>query len=134
MRRRVFNLGCLGLLGLLSACLGATAIGYAQEGHPLTGTWTGDWGPSPSQRTHLTIVLNFDGSTVSGIINPGPDSITIPGVTVDVTKWTVHFEADAKGQPVVADGQIEDLASPHRRITGTWRQGTTKGDFRITRD
>src|SRR5438552_13950258 len=27
---------------------------FAQEGHPLTGTWSGDWGVNATQRTHLT--------------------------------------------------------------------------------
>ena len=58
---------------------------------------------------------------------------------LDLAKWTVHIEADAKGGSgapvhIVADGQIEDLGSYHRRIVGTWTQGTAKGDLKLTRD
>ena len=132
MRRRALQ-----LCGLC-ACL-ALAAGFAQQGHPLTGTWTGDWGPTATQRNPVTFVMNWDGQKVTGLINPGPDSIPISSVFVDVTNWTVRIEADAKdqsGKPVhiSAEGRLEDLGSYHRTLAGSWRQGTVKGDFKITRD
>jgi len=108
--------------------------GLAQEGHPLTGTWTGDWGPNATQRNHVTIVMNWDGSNITGTINPGPDSVQIASVFVDLTNWTVRIEADGKDGHIAAEGRLEDIASPHRKLSGTWRQGTAKGDFRVTRD
>jgi hypothetical protein len=133
MRRRVLGVICV------VACLGVVSTALAQEGHPLTGTWSGDWGASASQRTHLTIVLNWDGKAVTGTINPGPDAIPIGGVMLDVTNWTVRIEADAKdasGKPVqlAAEGRLEDISSYHRTIKGTWQQGGVKGDFKLTRD
>ncbi len=121
-------------LGVLIAC-----AGFAQQGHPMTGTWTGDWGPSTTQRNQVTFVMNWDGKNVTGIINPGPDSIPIAGVQVDVTNWTVRIEADTKDKSgaavhISAEGRLDDLGSYHRTLTGTWRQGTAKGDFKITRD
>jgi hypothetical protein len=122
------------------ALLSAVAFGgFAQQGHPLTGTWSGDWGAAPGQRTAVTFVLNWDGQKVTGIINPGPDSIPLTAVYLDVANWTVRFEADAKdasGKPahIVAEGKLEDLASYHRAIKGTWQQGAANGDFRLTRD
>jgi hypothetical protein len=112
---------------------------FAQQGHPLTGTWSGDWGTAPAQRTAVTFVLDWDGQKVTGLINPGPDSIQLSGVYLDVANWTVRFEADGKdssGKPahIVAEGKLEDIASYHRTIKGTWQQGSTKGDFRLTRD
>lgn len=132
MRRRA-ALGCL-----LALCM-VTAIVYAQEGHPLSGTWSGDWGPGTTPRTHLTIVLNWDGKNVTGTINPGPAAVQIGGVFLDVTNWTVRIEADAKDAGgktthITADGTIEDLGSYHRRLVGTWTQGGAKGDFRVTRE
>jgi hypothetical protein len=133
MWKRMFRAAC----GL--ACLGIVVSGIAQEGHPLTGTWSGDWGPTTTQRNHLTFVMNWDGKNVTGTINPGPDSIPVGSVLLDVTNWTVRMEADAKDQSgravhIAAEGKLEDIASWHRKITGTWVQGTTKGDFRLTRD
>jgi len=113
--------------------LAAAAI--AQQGHPLTGTWTGDWGPTAAERHAVTFVLNWDGKKVSGVINPGPDAITIASVFVDPGNWTVRIEADTKDhQHIAAEGHIENLGSYHRTLNGSWNQGTVKGDFRATRD
>jgi hypothetical protein len=131
MRKGAFLIGFL--------VWGVIAPALAQEGHPLTGTWAGDWGPTATQRNHITLVMNWDGQKVSGVLNPGPDSVTIGSIFVDVTTWTVRIEADAKdqsGKPVriAAEGRLEDLSSYHRKLIGSWRQGDANGDFRLTRD
>jgi hypothetical protein len=121
------------------AVLAVVLSALGQEGHPLTGTWSGDWGPNATQRSHLTVVLSWDGKAVTGTINPGPEAVQIGNVVLDVTNWTVRINVDGKdasGKPVriAAEGKIDDLASAHRKLTGTWMQGTTKGDFKLTRD
>jgi hypothetical protein len=118
------------------ALLWTAASLRAQEGHPLSGTWAGECG---AQRSHVTIVMAWDGKAVTGTINPGPDAIPIAAVALDASTWTVRIEADGKdagGKPahITAEGRIEDLGSYHRRIVGTWTQGTAKGDCRLTRD
>jgi len=133
MRRPSFHLSWI-----LSGLLLVTAAGVAQEGHPLTGTWGGDWGTG-AQRTHVTIVMAWDGKTVTGTLNPGPDAIQLGTVILDPTDWTVRIEADGKDQAgkavhISVEGKIEDLSSAHRKLVGTWMQGTTKGDFRLVRD
>ena len=133
MRLQAACLFCL-LVGL-----SITVAGLAQEGHPLVGTWYGDWGPTPTHRNQITVIMAWDGKNISGMINPGPDSLPIKVATLDSTKWTVHFEADGKdqsGNPVhfVADGKLDNIGSYHRTLTGTWNHGAVKGDFKITRD
>ena len=131
MRTRVLLLICLlTALGL---------PGLAQEGHPLTGTWSGDWGTNASQRNHLTFVLNWDGDKITGTMNPGPDAVTLANVTVDYATWTVRIEGDAKDQAgapahFVAEGKLDDLGSYHRTLAGTWSQGAAKGNFKMVRD
>jgi hypothetical protein len=123
---------------LIGSIVALAVMITAQEGHPLTGTWSGDWGPGATQRTHITMVMAWDGKTVSGTINPGPDAIPVSAIALDVTNWTVRFEADAKSASgpvrITAEGRLDDIASAHRTITGTWRQGTAKGNFKLTRD
>jgi hypothetical protein len=123
----------------LLAGLALTAIGFAQEGHPLTGVWYGDFGANATQRNHLTIQMQWDGKAVTGIVNPGPDSYPLKVVTLDSSKWTVHMEADGKDekgtpQHFVADGKLENIGSYNRTITGTWNYGTTKATFKLRRD
>ena len=118
---------------------GHPAIAYAQEGHPLTGTWAGDWGTTPTERTHITMVMNWDGKAVTGLLNPGPDQSPLGSVALDPATWMVRLEADTKDASgrqvhIAAEGKLEDIASYHRTLTGTWTQGTTKGTFKLTRD
>jgi hypothetical protein len=128
--RRAFPLSCLWV------CLVLPLL--AQQGHPLTGTWTGDWGQTATERTPITLVMNWDGKNVTGLINPGPDSIALTSVYVDYANWTVRIEADSKvsGKPmhISAEGKLDDIGSYHRTIKGTWQLGATKGDFRLTRE
>ncbi len=54
---------------LLMVCaLLLTAAAFAQEpgGESLSGTWVGDWGPSPSDRNQVTVELKWDGTALSG--------------------------------------------------------------------
>jgi hypothetical protein len=132
MRRLMFR------CGFLLACLSVAAPNFAQQGHPLTGTWSGDWGPSPTQRTQVTIVMTWDGKEVKGLVNPGPDAGTAV-VNVDVSNWTLRFETDMKDQSgkqvhIAVDGKVGDIGNYHRTIAGTWRQGATNGDFKLTRE
>ena len=128
----------LKIVGLV-VFIGIAAGVIAQEGHPLTGTWSGDWGPSAIQRNHLTLVMSWDGKNISGILNPGDNAVQIPSIFLDVTNWTVRIEADAKDQSgkavhITAEGKLDDIGSYHRKLSGSWTQGTTKGDFRLIRD
>jgi len=134
MKLKTTCLFCL----LVSLALTVSAV--AQEGHPLTGVWYGDWGPNAAQRNQITIIMNWDGKNVTGTVNPGPDSMPLKLTTLDSTKWTVHIEAegkDEKGKAVhyVADGKLENIGSYNRTISGTWNDGTaTKNDFKLKRD
>jgi len=134
MRLKAALVFCL-LAGMVVA-----VAGFAQEGHPLTGVWYGDWGAAnATQRNHLTIEMNWDGKEVKGLVNPGPDSFPLKVVTLDSSKWTVHIEADGKddkGMPAhfVADGKLDNIGSYNRTITGTWNYGTSKATFKLRRD
>jgi hypothetical protein len=117
-----------------------TAAARAQEGFPLVGTWYGDWGPTPQQRHDVTIIMSWDGKTIGGTVDPGPDAVPFKTATLDSSTWTVHIEAEraAKGAAAavhyVIDGKLSNLGSYNRTLSGTWTQGATKGDFKLTRD
>jgi hypothetical protein len=132
MRAKAFLLVCL--LG----CLALVVSAFAQEGHPLKGTWLGDWGPSKADRNQVTIVMDWDGKQITGQVNPGPNAAPLQKATLEPKGWVVHFEADAKnaaGKQVhyVVDGKIENLGLYNRVIVGTWSHDDVKGDFRIQR-
>jgi hypothetical protein len=110
----------------------------AQEGHPMDGSWVGDWGPAKDQRTRVVIAMEWTGKELTATINPGPNAIKAKVARVNPEDWSVHIEADGKdaqGRPVayVIDGKIDDLGTYNRSIIGTWNAGAIKGDFSITR-
>jgi hypothetical protein len=112
----------------------------AQEGHPVVGTWYGDWGPTPQARHDVTVIMTWDGKAIGGTIDPGPDAVPFKTATLDSSTWTVHIEAErpAKGATAavryVIDGKLANLGSYNRTLSGTWTDGATKGDFKLTRD
>jgi hypothetical protein len=111
----------------------------AQEGHPLTGTWHGDYGTSATQRTPVVFLMHWNSKIVEGKVNPGANAVPLTVATLDASKWAVHLEADLKdqaGKPMhmVFDGKLDNVGSYNRTITGTWTSGTKKGDFKLTRD
>ena len=122
------------MLVVLYAAIGTTVS--AQFGHPLKGSWSGDWGPNKDQRTRVLLDLGWDGKAITGTINPGPNGRPLKVATLDPATWGVHLEAEGKdpaGAPVkvVIDGKLENLGAYRRVLAGTWTEGGTKGDFRL---
>ena len=119
--------------------LAVAASASAQFGHPLKGSWSGDWGTNNSNRQHVVLNLNWDGKAISGVINPGANAVTLTTATLDPSTWMVHFVGDGKDKTgatvhYVIDGKVENIGAFQRFITGTWTQGSEKGTFKITRN
>lgn len=119
--------------------LAVAASASAQFGHPLKGSWSGDWGTNNSNRQHVVLNLNWDGKAISGVINPGANAVTLTTATLDPSTWMVHFVGDGKDKTgatvhYVIDGKVENIGAFQRFITGTWVQGSEKGTFKVTRN
>jgi hypothetical protein len=213
------------VMKVVLACLIVSAVAavsaLAQEGHPLRGTWIGDYGPNKATRTQAFIVLDWDGKALTGTINPGTDNIALTVATLTPPpppaprggggggggggrggggggarggggrggdaaaipatpaagapaaaaegqggrggrgggggglgnqigpppdpnapvappppppEWPVHLEGTARnGVKHVIDGKIMNVGLANRYLEGTWMIGTTKNDFRLTR-
>jgi len=139
---------------LLAAAMALAVAAAAQEGHPLTGTWYGDYGAG-SQKRDLTAIIKWDGRSVTGTINPGPAATPITAAVMDITPgkpapegqqsttgippvFHVRFEANLPNPagvtgPIVFDGTIQNPVAGNRRISGTWSRGGEKGTFQIRR-
>src|SRR5580692_976083 len=95
MRQGVGRMGMKWVAGF-AMCMAAAAFAPAQEGHPLVGAWHGTWGANDKDRNDVTVVMNWDGRQITGMINPGLDSMKLQKATLDPSNWSVHFEADTK--------------------------------------
>jgi len=123
----------------LMVALALAVSASAQFGHPLKGTWSGDWGTSHETRTHVVLELNWDGKAITGNINPGPKAVAIQKAMLDPATWAVHLEGDGKdaeGKPVhyTIDGTLANIGAYQRVMAGTWTEGGKKGDFRVVRN
>jgi hypothetical protein len=115
---------------------------FAQEGYPLNGTWSGDWGISAKEqdRNHTTLIMSWDGKKISGLVDPGPDSAQFKVATLDSSKWTVRLEYDLKDKsgklvPFIVDAKLQNAASrKDRMLVGTFTHGSVKGDFKVKMD
>ncbi len=122
------------LAALLLTCPVIAATMAAQEGHPLTGTWYGEWGPEDDRR-QVTLVMSFDGADVTGIMDPGPTAASVRA-RLDSTEWTVRIEAERRDGTAayVAEGVVTDVGSRNRTISGTWQAGDAVSSFSIRRE
>jgi hypothetical protein len=116
---------------VFAASLCASSV-WAQEGHPLTGTWTGEWRLGTTEPHHATVALDWDGKSVTGTINPGPNGAQVTGATVDPATWTIHIDAEGRSR-IAIDGRLANIGSPARTLTGTWTEGPAKSAITLTR-
>lgn len=127
MQRRAFRVTFL----LLAASLIVLPL-FAQD--PLSGTWTGDWGPSATHRNNVTVELKWDGKALTGTVNPGPSAVILQKSTFDPKTGTVHMEADSKN--MAGNGMVHfmiDGKVTGNTMAGSWNHGASKGDFKITK-
>ena len=127
------------LLLAIAIVMLSPAFPAAQYGHPLKGTWSGDWGPTKETRHRVLLELHWDGKAITGTINPGPNAVRLQKASVEPSTWDVRFEADGRGPtgaPVryLIEGKIENLGAYRRVLCGTWTQGSERGEFRVTRN
>ncbi len=96
----------------------------------MSGTWTGDWGPAPDDRNDVVVDLAWDGTTLSGTVNPGPNGVELMNTAFDTATNTITMEADAESfrGPVhyMIEGTLEGST-----ISGSWGHDDVTGDFMI---
>lgn len=149
------NLTAVRRCALVAVVIACVAPALAQEGHPLAGTWYGEFAEG-GQKRDLTVILQWDGRNVSGTINPGPEAVPVKSALLNITPgkpapegqsstqgtppvFHVRFEVDMPGaggtsaQRMVFEGTIENPVAGNRKIVGTWTRGSEKGPFQIHR-
>src|SRR6266850_2663734 len=126
----------------LLGCLLLVAPVFAQMGHPLKGSWSGEWWLKKGEENRVLLDFDWDGKTLKGMLNPGTDNAVAQNLTLqtppldNVSKamdpWLLHFEADVKdtsGRTVryLVDGKLQNIGAYNKFIIGTWAAGNQKG-------
>jgi hypothetical protein len=117
---------------------GVLGTTVAQEGHPLKGSWLGEWSGNTVHGDNILLILDWDGKAITGMINPGTDNMPLTSASLDPKGWVVKLEAEGKdkdGSAVryVIEGKLENLELPNRSITGTWSSNKGRGAFTASR-
>src|SRR5438874_176154 len=119
MRSRMLGVVCI--MAILALVLPA----FAQMGHPLKGSWSGNWWLKKGDENHVLLDFDWDGKALKGMLNPGTDNAAMQKLTLDppgggvakaMDPWMLHFEADAKdssGRNVhyVVDGKLQNIGA-----------------------
>ncbi len=125
--------------GPLVALVLMTTPALAQFGHPLKGTWSGDWGTTKDKRTHVVLEMNWDGKAITGNINPGPHAVPMTKAELNPDTWGVHIEGDGKDASggvvhYIIDGKLQNIGVFQKVLSGTWTEGGKTGDFKVVRN
>src|ERR1700733_5212526 len=135
MQKNSIRLFCL----LVCLAIALPVLALQRGNDPLTGTWTGDWGPSAEDRNTVSVDLKWDGKALSGVvhsINPQKADVKLQKATFDPNSGRIHMEAEPistrSGSVVhfVIDGKLTKGS-----MSGSWDHGGPgkKGDFKLTK-
>ena len=115
-------------------CLLLGALAFAQMGYPLKGSWSGDWWLKKGEENHILLEFDWDGKTLTGVLNPGTDNVVLQKLSLEPPTGGVERAMDQArrkvwlcrppicmplSSPVVA-------SSAYRRVILSIRQSRTK--------
>ncbi len=127
MTSKVFQLAVLNLcFTLVAGCASA-------QSDPVSGTWTGDWGPTPTHRNPVTVELRWDGDTLTGTVNPGAEAIPLTNASFDPATGMVTIEAEAPHDGETYHYTIEGQVDGNTMTGSLGHDHGLDGDFRVTR-
>ena len=123
------------LLGAITSCAHPDDSAISDP----TGTWIGDFGPAFYDRNTISLQLKWDGSNLTGIVQPGVPGarmyrnfagFPIENASFDPKSGTVKFETmyQPKGRRYLIQGKVS-----RNTLSGTWTRSDADGDFKLTK-
>ncbi|MEY3660187.1 MAG: hypothetical protein ACO280_00105 [Pseudohongiellaceae bacterium] len=120
-------------IAIFFACLGLSALLWAQTGHPAKGSWSGNLTSASGEVTRLRLLIDDHNGELSGAVNPGRNAVEMSKVTLDAATWTLTINAKMPEGDVVLTGKLSNLGSwLNRKYVGTYKQGSATGNFDFT--
>lgn len=125
-RFKILMLAVAGILG--------SSLALAQEGYPLNGTWRGTR-VSGDETERVLLIMKWDGDSLGGMINPGPNSVPFQTAELDAPNWILHVEAQTRdGEPIMFTAVLENVGAYNRTLEGSWTQNGKEYSFKVTRE
>lgn len=122
---------CLLAIALLAGCASLKAPAGAD---PLTGTWTGKWGPTPERQTDVTLELKWDGTNLKGTINPQSRAAELGKASFNTQTNAITMELDIKDNNGDTDHYAIQGKVDGKKMSGTWTRKNGQGDFHIAKN
>src|SRR5438067_7774950 len=94
MRSTTLRIFCL----LACIAVAVPVLAWQRGSDPLTGTWTGDWGPNAADRNTVTVDLKWDSKALTGAvhsINYQRPDVMLQKSSFNPSTGAVHMEAEA---------------------------------------
>jgi hypothetical protein len=115
---------------LITLALATSFLQGQSPADPVSGRWRGEWGPTPSHRHAVSLELKWDGKTLKGTMNPGPNSLRLQKTSFDPNTGVIQMEVEAgsmgKRLRYIIEGKVEDGI-----LIGRWHHTKLRGDFRL---
>ncbi len=112
----------------------AVSLVLAQEGHPLTGSWSGSRTVDGKNSRVLMVMDLARDQTISGYVMEQGKRVPLETVSLDLATWSVTFALGASdgGPRYTVEATFEDMGSAtNRKLAGKWTDGKASGDFSV---
>lgn len=107
---------------------------FAQEGHPIKGTWRGEINMGGDSRA-LVMILGYDGDNITGMINPGRSSYRFSSAELDAPNWVLSANATNRdGVDVSFSATLKDIGARNRSLEGSWTEDGRSYPFHVSRE
>lgn len=122
------------LLLLIVVVSGCGSRAPSTEVDPLTGRWEGEWGPSPERQTNVVLELKWDGTTLTGTVNPGSRGSELGKTSFNPNTNAVSMELDVRDMSGEMDHYSIQGKVAGNTMAGTWTRNKGAGTFKIARE
>ena len=128
MRVRDISVICL----LVCLVLAVPAMARQAANDPVSGSWTGDWGPNARDRNQVTVDLKWDGKALNGVVKTANrQEVTLQKSTFDPATSTVRMTAQAQARGGATVTYVIEGKVANGVMSGSWNHDAVKGDFTI---
>lgn len=131
---------CILLEYAFALCVGLATIQAteAQHGHPLVGSWTGYLVSELDVSRRILVVMDYNGSRISGRIHAGSERASIIEAVLDPNTWRISIVAvwedpNSDGRRIQLVGTLDNVSAvASRTYSGIWHESGTTGQFQLT--